>query len=575
MNTATIRVALAQLDPVIGDFEANAKKLDAAARASGSDLLLAPELFLPGYFPCDLMDRPGFFEQQNEWLAWLLKQSREWPGAALIGAIERNPGVGRPWRNAAFFVENGEVVAVARKMLLPTYDVFDERRHFEPGLEPLAFEWRGQTIGVLICEDGWNHAGFEYNADPVALLAQKGAKTIFFLNASPASAGKARRRLDLFSPASSEYGIAQFYANQVGGQDDLVFDGASFAVGSDGARFGMKPFVEGVGLLDLDLSTGLVSPVSDAAPAPAVFEQSFEDFAIDSLTVGLRSYLEKCGFKSVVVGSSGGVDSALTLALAVHALGADRVHAIAMPSDFSSSDSVSDSQELCDNLGIPMTTCPIAPAVNAQMGILGSGFCGAEPKRVTLENLQARIRGQILMAFSNQYGHLLLTTGNKSEVSVGYATLYGDMSGGLNLIGDLYKMEVYAVCRRLNERMGRPFIPQQILDKAPSAELFPGQKDSDSLPPYPILDACLRLMIESDVMGESEKAADRQILRAAKFGDEEAARLLKMLDRAEFKRKQAAPILRLRPRAFGFGRRIPIACRPQGGVAAFGFEIPS
>jgi NAD+ synthetase len=569
----TVRVAIAQLDPVIGDFEANARKLDAAARQSGADLLLAPELFLPGYFPCDLIDRPGFFERQNVWLDWLIEQSREWPCAALFGAIERNPGVGRPWRNSAFFIERGETLGVARKMLLPTYDVFDERRHFEPGEEPLALDWRGFRIGVLICEDGWNHAGFDYAADPVSLLAQKGAKSIFLLNASPASTGKAAHRVKLFAPASVELGVAQVYANQVGGQDDVIFDGASFAVGSDGAAFGMKPFEEAVGLVDVDLSTGLVSPARGLAPASEAFAQSFEDFAIDALVHGLRSYTQKCGFQKVVVGSSGGVDSALTIALAAMALGPQNVDAIAMPSAFSSPESVSDSRALCDRLGVPMRICPIAESVNAQLGALGAMF-GEEPKRVTLENLQARLRGQILMAFSNHFGDLLLSTGNKSELSVGYATLYGDMNGGLNVIGDLYKMEVYAVSRRLNERFGFEAIPTEILDKAPSAELFPGQKDSDSLPPYPVLDACLKLLVESDVLDDAQKEEARALLARAGFDGAQAARILKMLDRAEFKRKQAPPILRLRPRAFGFGRRVPVACKPEADLAAFGFLSP-
>lgn len=565
---STLRLTLAQINPTVGDISGNiALMQNAAAQAQQehAQLLIFPELSLTGYYPGDLLDEPAFLTQIEQGLEQLLAATRQTPGLHwVIGAPTKREGSGKRLQNSLLVLADGAVVLKYAKQLLPTYNIFDERRHFEPGPDVAKVLRIGDTqIGFLICEDGWNDEVKDYAVNPFDRLADAAPDLVVSINASPSNIGKRELRHQLFAASSRRHRLPLVYVNQVGGQDQQVFDGASFAATpADGVVFEAKRFNEDIVTLHFKDGAFISSQQQNLPTVPNAGLPVME-FYRRQIVMGLRDYARRCGFGKAVVGCSGGIDSALTLALAVEALGASNVVGITMPSHFSSSGSVSDSEVLCANLGIQLIEHPIRDIVDSY----GAGFeaAFASPLQgLPLENLQARVRGTILMEYSNAFGHLLLTTGNKSEISVGYCTLYGDTNGGLGLIGDLYKTEVFDLCRHLNTAAGREIIPVAIIDKEPSAELAPGQRDTDSLPPYPVLDVILKQLIEGERLGADEGAEVQQAyaqLTATSEGQALVGRIQTMIARNEYKRRQAPPILRLRGRAFGSGRQMPIAAR--------------
>ena len=569
-----IKLTIAQLNLTVGDVAGNVARMVAAARQAawaGSQLVVFPELAVSGYYPGDLLDEPAFLRQVEAGLESLRAASRELPELAWVfGAPLLRDGPGKKLENGLLVLKGGEVLLRYAKQLLPTYNIFDERRHFEPGPDVAKVLRIGATqVGLLICEDGWNDEGTDYRLNPFERLRDAAPDLVVSINASPSNIGKREQRHQIFTAAARRNGLPLLYVNHVGGHDQLVYDGASFAVEPEaGVVFEADRFVESVRTLGFEAGRFVEPDGSDIArPHPAGL--SAMAFYRAQIVLGLRDYARRCGFNKAVVGSSGGIDSALTLALAAEALGPDNVVGITMPSSFSSSGSVIDSEALCRNLGIALLNHPIQGALEALKTQFADSF-GAPMQGLTLENLQARVRGTILMAYSNANGHLLLTTGNKSEVSVGYCTLYGDTNGGLGLIGDLYKTEVFALCRHLNEAAGRELIPTAIIEKEPSAELAPGQRDIDSLPPYPVLDEMLKVLIEGErlAQGEREAAEARMAqLRATHEGRALIERIARMIQRSEYKRRQAPPLIRLRARAFGQGRQMPIAAVFPGVLA--------
>lgn len=591
-----LKIGMCQINPTVGDIGGNIELMREAARgaiAAGANVLVFPELSLTGYYPADMLDERGFLAEVEAGVERVKSLSQVRPDAYFIfGAPLPRIGPGKPLENALLVVKDGEVLLTYAKQLLPTYDVFDERRHFEPG-EPGAsvLDIDGARVGFLICEDGWNEDGLAYEANPFAQLAEAGPDLVISINASPSNLGKREQRHALFKKASERHGFPVLYVNQVGGQDQLVYDGASFAVEPGrGVVFEADRFRTDAPVLSFDRRGErlLARPryrfirayraASWASDDPIqVYELPQRGEPLDpmelyrqQILLGLRDYARRCGFTQAVVGSSGGIDSALTLALAAQAFGPDNVVAITMPSDWSSEGSTSDSKTLCDNLGIKLVTHPIRELV-ANYRAEFQKATGTPLEGLALENVQARIRGTILMEYSNAFGHLLLTTGNKSELSVGYCTLYGDTNGGLGLLGDLYKTEVFELCRHINRQAGSEVIPVAIIDKPPSAELAPGQRDEDSLPPYPVLDDILKVLIEGARLLESERSAASTTMDGL-LGSPEGAALVKkvqgMLWRSEYKRRQAPPVIRLRARAFGNGRQMPIAAvHGYGGSA--------
>ncbi|MBS1210932.1 MAG: synthetase [Proteobacteria bacterium] len=567
MNThPPFRITLAQINPTLGDIAGNILLMQAAADtavAEGASLVIFPELSLTGYYPADLLDEPAFLARVEQGVAELLACTRATPGLHwVVGAPMSWQGPGKHLQDCLLVMADGELRLRYAKQLLPTYNIFDERRHFEPGPDVAKVLRIGaMQIGFLICEDGWNDAGREYAVNPFERLADAAPDLVVTINASPSNIGKREQRHALFTAASARHGLPLVYVNQVGGHDQLVFDGASFAVQPEaGVVFEAQRFCADIQTLGF-VQGRFVSAAGEALPAVSHEGLPAMEFYRRQIVLGLRDYARRCGFKRAVVGSSGGIDSALTLALATEALGAENVVGVTMPSRFSSAGSVDDSADLCRNLGIRLIEHPIRDLVTQYAKGFEEAFATAL-QGLTLENLQARIRGTILMEYSNAFGNLLLTTGNKSEISVGYCTLYGDTNGGLGLIGDLYKTEVFALCRHLNASAGRELIPQAIIDKEPSAELAPGQKDIDSLPPYPVLDVILKQLIEGPRLAGKERVeVEREY--ASQLGSESGqaliARIKKMIARNEYKRRQAPPILRLRDRAFGSGRQMPIA----------------
>jgi NAD+ synthase (glutamine-hydrolysing) len=554
-----MRIALAQINPTVGDIAANSAKIMnfiGRAKSRGAELVVFPELSICGYPPKDLLLKPGFI---NDNIAAVKRLASQVSGIdAIVGYAERNPEpVGRPLYNAVAVLREGSVAAVHFKTLLPTYDVFDETRYFEPGPrdERENLVAIGDKIcGLSICEDLWNDekliARRLYHQNPIADLNAAGAQILVNSSASPFVVGKHPFRLELFGEQVKRFGKPLVYVNQVGGNDELVFDGNSVALDSSGNVIAQaKDFEEDLLIVDLG-ATGF-QPVfpKHAQDARGTYSTGAESI-YKALILGLRDYVRKCGFKSVVLGLSGGIDSALVAALAVAALGKDRVVGVAMPSRFSSDHSVNDARQLATNLGIEFHIVPISDVHDAYERTLTPAFSGL-PSDVTEENLQARVRGALLMAFSNKFNHLLLTTGNKSEIAVGYCTLYGDMCGGLAVISDVPKTVVWELARWINQNSGREIIPRRSIEKVPSAELRPNQTDQDSLPPYPLLDAILERYVENE-------EGPAQII-AAGFDPATVARVIKLIDRSEYKRRQAAPGLKVTSRAFGFGRRMPIA----------------
>jgi NAD+ synthetase len=542
-----MRIALYQLNPVVGDLEGNVRRIlegVAWARHQGAEGVIFPELALAGYPPRDLLLLPGFLRANREALEKVARQASDL--AVLLGFAEITMGKGAGTRsfNAAAFLEGGEVRFVHRKTLLPTYDVFDEDRYFQPGSGMVPYVWRGKRWGISICEEMWSEGDLRtqgrYPRDPIRELVGRGVDLIVNLSASPYNIGKERLRWRRGQRLAREVGVPFLFVNQVGGNDELIFDGSSFAVDGRGGLLGAVPsFTEGGVVIDLE-KRGTESepswPDEDAA-------------LMEGLTLGLRDYVRKCGFRTVLVGLSGGVDSAVTVALAERALGAPNVIGVAMPSRYTCERSMRDARSLAENLGIVLKVIPIERAYDVHLRTLEKEFEG-RPVDIAEENLQARIRGTLLMALSNKFGYLVLSTGNKSELSVGYCTLYGDMSGGLAVLSDLLKTQVYALARCLNRERAR--IPQSILDRPPTAELKENQLDEDTLPSYPVLDPILRLSIE-------EGLSEEEIV-ARGFDREVVGRVLGMVARSEYKRRQAAPGLRVTSRAFGVGWRMPVAC---------------
>jgi NAD+ synthase/NAD+ synthase (glutamine-hydrolysing) len=545
-----MKIALLQIDPIVGDLPGNSQLiLDALVEAQrlGADLAVSPELALVGYLPRDLLLDAGFVETSWRMLGDLAARAAALP-AVLVGLPEPNPSdEGRPLYNSAALLRGGVVDGRFRKALLPTYDVFDEDRYFEPfhGLQIL--EIAGRRLGISICEDIWNDRDFwkrrRYHHDPIDELARVGASAIINLSASPFTAGKHSRREEMLGAMARKHRIPVLYVNQYGGNDDLIFDGRSCAFDADGAPTARgRSFDRDVVICDLDAPTP-IAPATDVGHESEIWH---------ALVLGTRDYVRKCGFGDVVLGLSGGIDSALTATIAAAAVGPEHVLAVLMPSPYSSEGSVADARTLADNLGIATLTLPIESAMRAFDSTLSDAFadrsCG-----VAKENIQARIRGTVLMALSNQRGALLLTTGNKSELSVGYCTLYGDMNGGLAVIADVPKTMVYRVARWRNQSAGRPLIPESSLTKAPSAELRANQTDQDSLPPYDVLDEILKRHIEQHWRAPA--------IVAEGFDAGTVARVLSLVRAAEFKRKQAAPGLKVTDRAFGTGWRMPIAAK--------------
>ncbi|BFM40959.1 NAD+ synthase [Synechocystis sp. LKSZ1] len=553
-----MKLALAQLNPTIGDLAGNAQKILAQAQRAhqaGADLLLTPELALCGYPPRDLLLDPAFIQALEQQLQDLAQACPAGLGL-IVGTVTANPEAqtqgGKGLWNSAVLLGEGQVQHRFHKRLLPTYDVFDEDRYFAPGGTQGYFLWAGLKIGVTICEDLWNDEAFwgqrRYAHNPLADLAQAGVDLVLNLSASPYSLAKQRLREALVQHSAQRFQLPIVYANQVGGNDDLIFDGASFAVNRQGHLLcRAKAFAEELIYLDFETTQGdfLAGPcqsLPESEPA--------ELFA--ALVLGVKDYLHKCGFSRAVLGLSGGIDSALVAAIAVAALGAENVLGILMPSPYSSDHSLSDALALAQNLGITTHTVPIEPAMATYDQMLAPLFQGT-PFGLAEENIQARIRGNVLMAIANKFGHLLLTTGNKSEMAVGYCTLYGDMNGGLAVIADLPKTQVFKLCHWLNRE--DEVIPAHILSKPPSAELKPGQVDQDSLPPYEILDRILERFIHHH--------QSRQEIIQAGFEPETVHRVAHLIRRAEFKRRQAAPGLKVTDRAFGSGWRMPIAMKPS------------
>lgn len=563
-----LKITTAQLNFTIGDLSGNVAKMAAAARKAWdeqSDLVVFSEMSLTAYYPGDLLEEEGFMERVDLAFQELLQASRQIPNLHwVIGLPARHTGPGKKLSNALRVIKGGEILLEYAKQLLPTYNIFDERRHFEPGPDVAkVLRIRDMQVGLLICEDGWNDDGLEYAVNPFDRLRDAAPDLVVSINASPSNVGKREQRHQIFAAASRHNALPILYVNQVGGHDQIVYDGASFAVEPQvGVVYEARRFEEDITTLRFD--NGHFLTLAGEAP-PAVPAQGLPtlEFYRRQIVLGLRDYARRCGFKQAVVGSSGGIDSALTLALAVEALGPENVAAITMRSRFSSEGSVGDSEILCRNLGIPLAHHPVAELVDKFTAGFESAF-GSPLKGVALENLQARVRGTILMEHSNSFGHLLLTTGNKSEISVGYCTLYGDTNGGLGLIGDLYKTEVFALSAYLNQASGRELIPQAIIDKAPSAELAPDQKDVDSLPPYPVLDEVLKFLIEGRRLAAWEFDKASSFVDDLKTRDDGRAlieRVKTMIARNEYKRRQAPPIIRLRARAFGSGRQMPIAAK--------------
>jgi NAD+ synthetase len=543
-----LKIGLLQLNSTVGDFAANRQKLLAGheeAVARGAGFVLAPELFLCGYPPRDLLLRADFVEANLAALAETAKSVGAIP--LCVGYVDRNPErPGRALRNAAAVLQNGKIVWRTAKCLLPTYDVFDEDRYFEPAKIIAPFEFNGHKFGITICEDIWNDEDFWperlYRRDPVKELIAQRADVILNLSASPWHDGKERMRLEMLRRAARDERVPLAQVNLVGANDELIFDGHSVALDSRGEVTALgKGFEEEI----------LVVEVGESRKQKTESRNDFpprEQQLFSALSLGIRDYVHKCGFKSAIVGLSGGIDSALVAVLAADALGADKVLGVSMPARYSSEGSLSDAATLAKNLGIRYEVLPIEPVFKSVEKQLGKVFAGTKPNEAE-ENVQSRLRGVTLMALSNKFGALVLTTGNKSEMAVGYCTLYGDMCGALAPLADVFKTDIYKIARRVNR--DREIIPAASLTKPPSAELRPNQTDQDSLPPYDMLDQILDAYI---VQNLSREDIIQSGFHAGVVND-----VINKINFSEYKRRQAAPGLKVSPRAFGIGRRIPIA----------------
>jgi len=543
-----MKITLAQINPTIGDIEGNLSRIIDICRRYGpiGDLIAFPELCLTGYPPRDLLDRSHFIKKAESAIGRLTEFSRTLGDVGiLIGApLPSGRTSGRGLLNCAILIGSGRVIRVQAKSLLPTYDVFDESRYFDSAesIEPAAF--KGEMLGITICEDAWNNPRLwpnkSYSIDPVKVLAEKNATILINISASPFFIGKEKIRFALLSEHSKKYNLPFYFVNQVGANDELIFDGRSLAIDRRGKPVSvLQPFKEAVESFD-----------SDAGGRDSYEAEDELESVHDALVLGIKDYMLKTGFRKAVLGLSGGIDSAVTCVLAGRAVGSANVLGVAMPGPFSSPESLADAQKLAVNLGIELRVIPIGGIYESYLNTLKEHFDGRSPD-ITEENIQARIRGNILMALSNKFGYLVLSTGNKSELAVGYCTLYGDMSGGLAVISDVPKTMVYRLARFINR--DKQIIPQSSIDKAPSAELRPNQTDQDSLPPYEILDEILEYYLE-DVL-----SAEEIIEKGHK--PETVHWVIRAINRSEYKRRQAAVGLKVTSKAFGSGRRMPIAAR--------------
>jgi NAD+ synthetase len=546
-----LKIGILQLNSTIGDFAANRQKLLAGyekACALGAEFILAPELFLCGYPPRDLLLRADFIEANLAALEVTAKSAGAIP--LCVGYVDRNSEKpGRTLRNSAAVLQNGKIIWRTHKSLLPTYDVFDEDRYFEPARNVAPFAFNGRKLGLTICEDIWNDEDFWperlYRRDPIKELIGQGAEIILNISASPWHDGKEKTRLEMLRRVAHDEKIPVVQVNSVGANDELIFDGHSVVINSHGKIVALaNGFASDILVADvaaLDAKTVGWIPTSDKFPPR-------EQQIFSALSLGIRDYVHKCGFKTVIVGLSGGIDSALVAVLAADALGAENVFGVSMPARYSSAGSLTDAEVLAKNLGIRYEVLPIEPAFLAVEKQLATVFAGTKPNEAE-ENMQSRLRGVTLMALSNKFGALVLTTGNKSEMAVGYCTLYGDMDGALGPLADVLKTDVYKIANWVNRE--REVIPQNSLCKPPSAELRPNQTDQDSLPPYETLDAVLDLYVVKN-LGKEE-------IIARGFDSAVVNDVINKINFSEYKRRQAAPGLKISPRAFGMGRRIPIA----------------
>jgi NAD+ synthase (glutamine-hydrolysing) len=544
-----MKITLAQLNPVVGDVRGNLQKIAAtlAAEPQTSDLIVFSELFLAGYPPRDLLEKPGLIRQVQEAVEHLVDLSARYPATGILVGAPQPTGrdTGKGLCNCAVLIHQGQVRLRQAKSLLPTYDVFDETRHFDPAREIMVVPFKDEILGISICEDAWYDPELWfrrlYPLDPIQTQAEQGATVLINISASPFQVGKEEVRHRLFQSHARKYGIPLVYVNQVGGNDELIFDGRSQALDPAGEAIAVLPgFAEAVVTVDLAQAgePGWYRPQEQIATVH------------EALVLGLRDYLGKCGFKQAVMGLSGGVDSAVTCCLAAQALGRENVLGVLMPSPYTSRDSIDDSLVLARNLGVETRLIPITPIYESYRKALEGPLKLGEIE-LTLENIQARIRGNILMAISNKFGHMVLSTGNKSELAVGYCTLYGDMSGGLGVLADVPKTMVYELAAYLNR--DREIIPAQIIRKAPSAELRPDQTDQDTLPPYDLLDRIMNYYL-------TEGCAYGDIVKLG-FDPETVQWVIRTIDKNEYKRRQAAPGLKITSKAFGMGRRIPIAAK--------------
>lgn len=546
-----MRIALGQINTTVGDLGGNVKLMVEAARQAAdqsAELIAFPELSLNGYPPRDLVEKPSFLARTGEALDDLRRQTAALPVALVVGYIgQSEERAGKPVVNAACVLERGEVVFRQSKMLLPTYDVFDEARYFESADYQNLLTWRGRPVALTICEDAWNDKQYWsrqlYDRDPVEELTAKGARILISINASPYHMGKRALRQQVFATAARRHGVPVVYVNQVGGNDQLVFDGSSFALDAQGHPLAMAcSFAPDLVVFDTDKPAGSANlRASHADEVEACYE---------ALVVGTRDYIRKCGFSKVIIGLSGGIDSSITAALAVDAVGKENVIGVGMPGPYSSEHSVTDARDMAQALGIRFEIASINDAYHTMVKSLQPLFAGYKPD-VTEENIQSRLRGVTLMAMSNKFGALVLTTGNKSELAVGYCTLYGDMCGGLAVISDVPKTLVYQISRVANRRHNNA-IPENVFTKPPSAELRPDQKDTDSLPEYDVLDTILKAYVE-------DMHAPRQIAEEHGLDLKLVRDIINKVDRNEYKRQQAAPGLKVTTKAFGMGRRFPIA----------------
>lgn len=545
-----MKLALGQINTTVGDFSGNAQKIidySHQALSAGAGLIVFPEMTVCGYPARDWVEKPAFVAKNREMVERIASETQ---GIAVICGLvtPANSKTGKTVMNSAAFLRNGKIEFLQSKMLLPTYDVFDEMRNFAPAAEQTLLQFCGRQIALTICEDAWNDKQFWnrqlYQEDPVERLMRAGGNFVLNISASPFWVGKRELRCRMLQAIARAYQAPVAMCNQVGGNDQLIFDGSSLVIGPDGAVMAQgKSFEEDLIFFDPSTSSG------------EIHEQvaGEEASAYAALVLGVRDYVRKCGFQRVIIGLSGGIDSALTAAIAVDALGKENVVGVGMPSPYSSEGSVEDSRKLAANLGIRFEVLPISNIFDSYRTALKPVFTG-RTEDVTEENIQSRIRGNLLMALSNKFCALVLSTGNKSELAVGYCTLYGDMAGGLDVLADVPKTMVYRLSHYVNSR--RPTIPKSTMEKPPSAELRPDQKDTDSLPPYEVLDAVLEDYIEDN------KSAD-QIAEKHSLDIKFVQKIVTMVERNEFKRQQAAPTLKISEKAFGVGRRFPIAAKIQ------------